>query len=97
MDLMDMNLSKPREIEKDMEAWYAAVHGLRRVGHDWATEQQRGQTHRTLHTAVHSCLGFCTYFLFLCNFQAEALRVTLSAVPSVNRLGGDTRAKRSAS
>ena len=28
IDTMDMNLSKLREIEKDREAWYAAVHGV---------------------------------------------------------------------
>ena len=27
-DSMDMNLSKLREIVKDREAWYAAVHGV---------------------------------------------------------------------
>ena len=26
-DSMDMNLSKPREIVKDKEAWHVAVHG----------------------------------------------------------------------
>ena len=26
-----------------MEAWHAAAHGLQRVGHDWATEQQQVQ------------------------------------------------------
>ena len=36
-DSMDMGLGGPREM--DREAWRAAVHGGRRVGHDWATER----------------------------------------------------------
>ena len=27
-DSMDKNLSKPREIVKDRESWYAVVHGV---------------------------------------------------------------------
>ena len=34
IDLVDMSLSKPREMVKDREAWCAGVHGLQRVGHD---------------------------------------------------------------
>ena len=38
---MNMNLSKLWEIVKDRGAWSAAVHGLQRVRHDLAAEQQQ--------------------------------------------------------
>ena len=38
-DLMDMNLSKFQQMVEDREAWHAAVHGVKRVGHNLATEQ----------------------------------------------------------
>ena len=42
-DSVDLSLSKLWEIVKDKKAWHAAVHGLQRVRHDWATEQQQVQ------------------------------------------------------
>ena len=41
MSDLDMNFSKLRETAKDGGAWHATVHGLQRIGHDLATEQQQ--------------------------------------------------------
>ena len=61
-DSMDMSLSKLQEMVKDREAWHVAVHGMRRVEHDWVSEQQINvfyliETHRR---NVHFC--FVVYF-----------------------------------
>ena len=43
-DSMAMSLSKFWEIVKDREAWGAAAHGIARVRHNLATEQQQQRT-----------------------------------------------------
>ena len=40
-NLMDMNLSKLREVVKDREAWHAVVYGVARVRNDFVTKQQQ--------------------------------------------------------
>ena len=40
-DSTDMNLGKLWETARDSEAWLATVHGLQRIRHDLATEQQQ--------------------------------------------------------
>ena len=37
-DSVDMSLSELGELVMDREAWRAAIHGVQRVGHNWATE-----------------------------------------------------------
>ena len=43
-DSVDMNLGKLQEMVRDREAWCAAVHGVAKVRHDLATEQQQNAT-----------------------------------------------------
>ena len=47
-DSMDMSLSKLRELVMGKETWRAAVHGITKVRHDWATELNWGAVSNTL-------------------------------------------------
>ena len=37
-NLMDVSLSELREMVMDREAWRAAIHGISKIEHDWATQ-----------------------------------------------------------
>ena len=41
-DSMDMGLGGLRELVMDRKAWHTEVHGVQRVGHNWATELNWG-------------------------------------------------------
>ena len=55
---MGMSLRKLWEIVKDRKACHAAVHGVTRVRHDWATEQI---THLDLQDLTHTYGGQINY------------------------------------
>ena len=46
---MDVNLGKLWETVRNREVWHAAVHGVKRVGHDLVTEQQQYEGKSVLH------------------------------------------------
>ena len=76
---MNMNLGKLQEMVRDREAWFAAVHGVTRVGCNWATEQQQqqeGQISRKHDQSIQALEGF----------RAEELVMFCVALVSRNKL-----------
>ena len=54
-DAMKVNLGKLGEMVGDRGAWCTAVHGVQRIGLDWATEQQQQQQQQQQHPLL--CLN----------------------------------------
>ena len=44
LNIQKMSLGELWELVMDREAWRAAIHGLQRLGHDWATELKWSET-----------------------------------------------------
>ena len=59
-DSMDMSLGKLWELVMDREAWRAVVHGVARVGHNWATELNW--------TEIRGCIFWPVDFLYMIFF-----------------------------
>ena len=55
-DSIGMSLSKLRELLMDRKAWRAAIHGVQRVGHDWATELNWTELNSTMRPQSHDSL-----------------------------------------
>jgi len=66
-DAMNMNLGKLQEMVRDKDAWHATVHGVPRVRHYWATEQQSWSSDDKS-SGVSSELTFCVILGKLTNF-----------------------------
>ena len=55
---MDMNLNKLREIVKDREAWYAAVHAVTKSQtglRDWSTKSYQTEQAQVAFIVLNSC------------------------------------------
>ena len=76
-DSMDVSLSELRELLMDREAWHAAIHGVAKIGHDWATE---------LNWTGVFCLGFILFGTLWVSWTWVAISIPFREVFSYSLL-----------
>ena len=64
-DWMDMGLSKLRKMVRNREAWHAAVHGVTKVGHNWAAELKYINMSTYIYIYVYIYVYIYTHTLYL--------------------------------
>ena len=64
-DLMDVNLSELWELVMDREAWRAAIHGVTKGGHNWATE--RNWRMRNAERVFMCLITICVFLQEMCS------------------------------